>query len=229
MTAWLQQSSLRRNSSVRPCLLLHRAVIAGRNTTEASWTIRSPAAAATDGNNDAEKSSQMLLPPQLAVLRRDAFWWREPKSQNNPPRRTEPRPSGSLFWLTIRSALPYDGPLGFEPNNEPVRCCDRSELRPHLPKLRQEDARNQRPRTSVNTAKNVPTAPSRVRRNLTATRRCGTTTPAHPSNGRSGNCAPSLLPDNSRESSTEKRKKRRGGGSTPQKDKPDAPPEGAGT
>ena len=37
------------------------------------------------------------------------------------------------------------GPLGFEPNNEPVRCCDRSELRPHLPKLRLEDARNQRP------------------------------------------------------------------------------------
>ena len=81
-----------------------------------------------------------------------------------------------------------------------------------LPKLRQEDARNQRTRTSVNTAKNVPTAyvlkgylknarylgrrpvllvplPSRVGRNLTATKRCGTTTPANPSDGRSGYCA----------------------------------------
>ena len=37
--------------------------------------------------------------------RRDAFWWREPKSQNNPSRRTEPRRSGSLFWLTIRRPL----------------------------------------------------------------------------------------------------------------------------
>ena len=38
-----------------------------------------------------------------------------------------------------------------------------------------------------------------------------------------------LLQDNIRETSTEKRQKREEGGSTQQKDKPDAPPEGAGT
>ena len=32
--------------------------------------------------------------------------------------------------------------------------------------------------------------PSQVGRNLTATRRCGSTTPANPSDGRSGYCAP---------------------------------------
>ena len=43
--------------------------------------------------------------------------------------------------------------------------------------------------------------------NLTATRRCGTATPANPSDGRCGYRAP-LLQDNARETSTEKRKKR---------------------
>ena len=49
--------------------------------------------------------------------------------------------------------------------------------------------------------------PSRVGGNLTATRRCGSTTPANPSDGRSGYCT-ALLLENSRETSTEKRKKR---------------------
>ena len=62
----------------------------------------------------------MLLPQQVAVWRRDTFWQREPKSQNNPPRRTEPRPSGSLFWLTIRRPLLRCGPLG--------PCCLRRRL-----------------------------------------------------------------------------------------------------
>ena len=43
--------------------------------------------------------------------------------------------------------------------------------------------------------------------NLTATRRCGSTTPANPSDGRSGHCT-ALLPENTRETSTEKRQKR---------------------
>ena len=62
----------------------------------------------------------MLLPQQVAVWRRDTFWQREPKSQNNLPRRTEPRPSGSLFWLTIRRPLLRCGPLG--------PCCLRRRL-----------------------------------------------------------------------------------------------------
>ena len=70
-------------SAALPPLSTHHAVIedarsrnkeAGRNTAEASWTIRTPAAAATDGCKDAATSSQMLLPQQLAVWCRDAFW-----------------------------------------------------------------------------------------------------------------------------------------------------------
>ena len=43
--------------------------------------------------------------------------------------------------------------------------------------------------------------------NLTATRRCVSTTPANPSDGRSG-YSTALFPENSRETSTEKRQKR---------------------
>ena len=66
--------------------------------------------------------------------------------------------------------------------------------------------------------------PSRVGRNLTAARRCGTTTPANSSDGRSGYCAPPAsgqLPGNQHGKTTEERRE---GGSTPQKDKPDALP-----
>ena len=62
----------------------------------------------------------MLLPQQLAVWRRDAFWYREPKSQNNPSRRTEPRPSGTHFWLTTRRPVLRCEPLG--------PCCLRLRL-----------------------------------------------------------------------------------------------------
>ena len=59
--------------------------------------------------------------------------------------------------------------------------------------------------------------------NLTATRRCGTTTPANPSDGPSGYCAhPAIrqLPRNQNGKTTEERRE----GSTLQKDKPDALP-----
>ena len=71
--------------------------------------------------------------------------------------------------------------------------------------------------------------PSRVGVNLTATRRCGSTTPANPSDGRSGYCAPPAsrqLPGNQHGKTTEERRE---GGSTQPKDRPDAPPAGAGT
>ena len=71
--------------------------------------------------------------------------------------------------------------------------------------------------------------PSRVGRNLTATRRCGSTTPANPSDGRSGySTAPASRkhPGNQHGKTTEERRE---GESTPQKDKPDAPVEEAGT
>ena len=131
-----------------------------------------------------------------------------------------------------RSTLPnteHGSALGISIVNVPSR----SELRPHLPKLRRAVSRNRRPRTShqVNEHGNtqlrtkyrggylkdarflgrrpellVP-LPSRVGRNLTATRRCGSTTPANPSDGRSG-YSTALLLENSRETSTEKRQKR---------------------
>ena len=64
--------------------------------------------------------------------------------------------------------------------------------------------------------------PSRVRENLTATRRCGSTRTANPSDGRGGYCAAPAsrqLPGKQRGKTTEERRE---GGSTPQKDKPDA-------
>ena len=110
-----------------------------------------------------------------------------------------------------------------------ARDCDRSELRPHLPKLRLVE---QEPKIQ-NIGKNVPTAyvlkgylkrctvlgsaPCALgatalssRENLTATKRCGTTTPTNTSDGRSGYCAPLLL-DNSGKPArkNERREKRR--------------------
>ena len=70
--------------------------------------------------------------------------------------------------------------------------------------------------------------PSCVGGNLTATRRCGSTTPANPSDGRSGHCtppAPRQHPGNKHGKTTEERRE---GESRQQKDGPDAP-EGAGT
>ena len=71
--------------------------------------------------------------------------------------------------------------------------------------------------------------PSRVGGNLTATRRCGSTTPANPSDGRSGYRAPPAsgqLPGNQHGKTKEERRE---GGSKQPKDRPDAPPAGAGT
>ena len=102
------------------------------------------------------------------------------------------------------------------PNNrtatEPVCCCDRSELRPDLPKLRLvEPEVPEHPNKYSNThlctthCRGIPErmrgfwvgalspwchCPHKSGGNLTATRRCGTTTPANPSDGRSGYRAP---------------------------------------
>ena len=70
---------------------------------------------------------------------------------------------------------------------------------------------------------------SQVRGNLTAARRCDTTTSANPSDGKVAT-AHLLVQDNSRETSTEKRQKREEKeGANNRKYRPDAPPEGAGT
>ena len=139
-------------------------------------------------------------------------------------------------------------------NSKLARDCDRSELRPHLPKLRLLEQGTEGPEhPTTKKVRQYPAAyhilrgylkdarflgrrpellvplPSRVGRNLAATRRCGTTTPANPSDGRSGYCAAPAsgkLSRNQHRKTTEERRERE---STPQKEMPVAPPAGAGT
>ena len=61
--------------------------------------------------------------------------------------------------------------------------------------------------------------PSRVGWNLTATRRCSTTTPANPSDGGSGYCAPPASRQLAGNQHGNTNEERREGGNTPQKDK----------
>ena len=134
-------------------------------------------------------------------------------------------------------------PLGFEPNTlatETVRCCNRSELRSHLPKLRLVEQGTEDPEHRYPTRKYLrwycgrylkdarfwgrrpelsAPLPSRVGENLTATRRCGTTTPANSSDGRSGHCAPPASRQHLGNQHGKTKEERREGGSTPQKDK----------
>ena len=170
------------------------------------------------------RNSQMLLPQQLAVWRRDT----ERTEVSATHHSAKPRPLGSLFWLTIRSALPYDparahvtfalhGPLSFEPNTpvtESVRCCTK-------PKRTPEKMLG----SWVGALGSWCHCPLEVGVNLKNTRRCGKTTLANPSDGRSGYCVP-CFQTTSRKPALEERRE---GGSKPQKDKPDTPPAGAGT
>ena len=126
----------------------------------------------------------------------------------------------------------------------------RSKLRPHLPKLRLvEPEVPEQPNKYGNTSCVQKTddgylkdarflgrrpvllvpLPSRVGGNLTATRRCDTTTSANPSDGRSGYCTPPASRKHPRNQHGKTTEERREGESTQQKDGPDAPPEGAGT
>ena len=93
-----------------------------------------------------------------------------------------------------------------------------------LPKLRLGKYSHKKQRTNGERTEKIPDlcswchCPLEVGRNLTAARRCGTTTPADPASGQH--------PGNQHGKTKEERRE---GGSTRQKDRPDAPPAGAGT
>ena len=134
--------------------------------------------------------------------------------------------------------------------NFPLQTSRRPELRPHLPKLRLVE--NRSPRTTqqirqypaaYQIPKGIPercavlgSAPCALgttalssRGNLTATRRCGTTIAANPSDGRNGYCTPPAPRQHPRNQHGKTKEERREGGSKQPKDRPDAPPAGAGT
>ena len=132
--AWLQQSSLRRNRSVRPCLLLylhrvHTMLLLKMPVDEAKRPAATPLKRVGPFEVLPLPQQTAAKTPQRLVkcccrnsLRFPAATHsgREPKSQNNPSRSTEPRPSGSLFWITLRRPSLRCGPLG--------PCCLRLRL-----------------------------------------------------------------------------------------------------